>query len=306
MKQNKLSASFSKGPIQTLAKLAEVVGVALPELRAVTRRSTFSYRRVTTLKKDGGVRVTWDAFRRLKRIQQRIKSRLLLQVEYPTYLQGGIRDRKNPRDYAKNAAIHAGQACVLNEDIKDFYPSISADQVREIWLRLFRYPREVADVLTQLTTKDGALPQGAKTSSYLANLVFWRTEPQFVRYLLSQGLRYSRLADDITISSSWRMNSAEKRRVKSLVHSFVRCDGFSRNYRKQKIYTGSGRMLVNGLVVNVHPALPIEERHQIRGLVHRWSKDMCPSDVPHVGGKVGKLKRFHPRAAAKLRAILSP
>lgn len=46
---------------------------------------------------------------------------------------------------------------------------------------------DVAEILTMLTTKDGGLPQGAVTSSFLANLVFWDYEPSLVEKLAFAG-----------------------------------------------------------------------------------------------------------------------
>src|SRR5690606_42051319 len=67
---------------------------------------------------------------------------------------------------------------VINEDISGFFPSTSAEHVFNIWHELFGCSQEVSQCLTQLTTRRGELPQGAITSSFLANLVFWQDEPR--------------------------------------------------------------------------------------------------------------------------------
>lgn len=307
MSRNPLSAFYSRGPIKNLAKLAEVLDLSERELHHAADTADCSYRTVPLKKKDGSPRPTWDALPRLKSIHERIKNRLLVLVFYPLYLQGGIRDRENPRDYVRNAAIHAGQKCIVNEDIADFYPSVLSSQVFAIWHEFFRFSVEVSEMLTALTTRRGVLPQGAKTSSYLANLAFWRTEPEFVRHIQLLGYRYSRLADDVTISSSHRMSRAEKGEVMSLVYSFMKRDGFRPKYRKHQMFGAHQRMLVNNLVVNVRAALPVEERKRIRRLVHHASRGVEParSQLAHVKGKLGKLSRFHPRAAKKLAGKLT-
>lgn len=261
------------------------------------------YRPVPKKKKDGSVRMTWDAYRQLKAVHQLIKVRLLAKVTYPLYLQGGIRDRENPRDHARNAGIHAGQACVVNEDIADFFPSTTSEQVRDIWEHFFRFTPEVAECLTLLTTRRGQLPQGAKTSNHLANLVFWRQEHELVQHLKSLGWKYSRLTDDITISFPRPVSRSSKSRVISIVYAFIKRHGYKPKYRKHDIFDSNERMLVNNLVVNKHPALPRSLRNAIRGLVHRTVQRIPQRDneeaagsIPSVVGKIGNLKRFHKRA----------
>jgi hypothetical protein len=255
------------------------------------------------VKKDGSERVTWNAFRQLKAVHQLIKVRLLAKATYPLYLQGGIRDRETPRDHARNADIHAGQSCVVNEDIADFFPSTTSEQVRGIWEHFFRFSPEVAECLTLLTTRRRQLPQGAKTSNHLANLVFWRQEHELVLHLKTLGWKYSRLTDDITISFPRPVSRSRKSCAISILYAFIKRHGYQPKYRKHRIFDSNERMLVNNLVVNKHPALPQSERNAIRGLVHRTvrriqqrgSEDAAGSTASVVG-KIGNLKRFHKRA----------
>jgi len=259
------------------------------------------------MKKDGSKRVTWNAFRQLKAVHQLIKVRLLAKATYPLYLQGGIRDRENPRDHARNAGIHAGQACVVNEDIAEFFPSTTSEHVRDIWEHFFRFSPEVAECLTLLTTRRRQLPQGAKTSNHLANLVFWRQEHELVLHLKTLGWKYSRLTDDITISFPRPVSRSRKSSVISILYSFIKRHGYHPKYRKHDIFDRNERMLVNNLVVNRHPALPQSERNAIRGLVHRTVQKIQQRDseeaagsILSVVGKIGNLKRFHKRAGEEL------
>jgi hypothetical protein len=107
----------------------------------------------------------------LKTIQERIKVKILYKVFYPRYLQGSIKDDGIKRSYISNAKIHANSRIVINEDITKFFPSTSEQLIFDIWKIFFGFSDKVARYLTKLTTKDGLLPEGAKTSSYLANLV---------------------------------------------------------------------------------------------------------------------------------------
>ena len=206
--------------------------------------------------------------------------------------------------------MHVGQACIINEDVARFFPSITSAQVFDVWHELFRFPDEVAAALTDLTTRQGFLPQGARTSSYLANLIFWRSEPEFVRYLSSKGLRYSRFVDDITVSSSVPLSSEQKSNVKSAIHSFMKRGGFTRNYRKQQIYGAGHRMVVNNLIVNKRAALSREKRAEIRDLVRQIVRQLATGQPElqqgsaSARGKIALMTRFHRRDGERLQAML--
>lgn len=308
---NPLRLFYKHGPIQDLDTLAEVLEATRSQLERLCRNADRMYRPVPKKKKDGSVRMTWDAYRQLKAVHQLIKVRILAKATYPLYLQGGIRDRENPRDYARNAGIHAGQACVINEDIADFFPSTTPRQVRDIWENFFRFSSDVAECLTSLTTRRGELPQGAKTSSHLANLVFWRQEHELVSHLKALGWTYSRLADDITVSFPHPVSLSRKSELVSILYAFIKRHGYRPKYRKHDIFDSNERMLVNNLVVNERPALPQGERNAIRGLVHRTvrqiqqgSSEEIAGSMPRVLGKIGKLKRFHKRAGEQLNEKL--
>lgn len=304
---NPLKLFYKHAPIRDLDTLAEVLELTRAQIMRLARNADRMYRPVPKKKKDGSERMTWDAYWRLKAVHQLIKVRLLAKATYPLYLQGGIRDRENPRGHARNAGIHAGQACVVNEDIADFFPSTTSEQVRDIWENFFRFSPEVAECLTLLTTRRGHLPQGAKTSNHLANLVFWRQEHELSLHLKSQGWKYSRLADDITISFPRPVSRSSKSRVISILYAFIKRHGYRPKYRKHDIFDSNERMLVNNLVVNKRPALPESERNAIRGLVHSTVRRIQQRDseeaagsIPSVLGKIGNLKRFHKRAGEEL------
>jgi hypothetical protein len=264
-------------------------------------------------KSDGKMRVCYDAKPPLKSMQGRIKCMILRHVKFPAYLMGGISDLDRPRDYVRNAAIHAGARVLVNEDITEFFPSTSAAIVYDIWRYFFRFPDEVARTLTALTTKDGGLPQGAKTSSYLANLVFWSTEPAAARTLRQMGFQYSRYVDDISISSQIDRSPRDLGRAISVVAFMVRRRGLHLKRRKHRIMRAGQRMEVTGLVVNEHSAsLGPKKAANIRAVVHQ-SEALAkvsprPPEFERVKRRavslVGQLNRLHPGKARTLRERL--
>ena len=70
-------------------------------------------------------------------------------------------------------------------------------------------------------------------------------------------------------------------------------------------------MEVNNLLINVHPALPKNERKNIRAQNHQVNRALArgdivdPSLVNSTRGKLAKLKRFHPNNLDSILGTLS-
>lgn len=297
--------SYNFAPIQKMETLAEVLGLTVLQLQSLANNAHKMYR-LKTLTKNGSVRETWDAYRQLKQVQEIIKVRVLRNVTFPLYLQGCIWDKKNPRDRGHNAAFHTQKKCLVTFDIEKFFPSVKAEVVSDIWLNFFRFSPDVADLMTKLTTKDYFLPQGAKTSSYLANLVFWKNEHEFVAHLESLGWQYSRLVDDVTVSTNRVLSTEELTTLNKRVIGFFQHHGYRLKRSKHKIYRQNVPMKVNNLVVNERPALPKANRKKIRAQFNKLTdlQSICSlpdkTFVASTNGKVAMLRRFHKDTAANI------
>jgi hypothetical protein len=300
-------------PIGSRAALAKMLKCTIEQLARMEQCADNSYREVQKQKKNGKVRLCYDAAPQLKAIQGRIKCMILKKVKYPAYLTGGIADPERPRDYIRNAQIHAGWRVLVNEDIESFFPSISAALVHDIWRHFFHFPEEVARTLTTLTTRKGELPQGAKTSNHLANLAFWSSEPNLERDLRSSGFRYTRYIDDITISSKTDRTPQEIGDALSQVASMLKRHGLRLNRRKHRICYAGQSAEVTGLHANEHSAsLPREKRSAIRAQVHACEKEAMGNTGPtafttlmrRASSLVGQFTRLHPNQGNALRKRL--
>lgn len=314
MNRERLRPHYPYDPFGSLSTLAKPLRVSQETLLAISQAPRSYYRRIP-IERKGKVRETWDALPPLKSIQARIQCLVLREVKYPRYLQGGIRDEEQARDFVSNASLHCGRRLVICEDIKDFFPSTSSDLIYDLWCSLFHFPDHIARVLTGLTTLEGYLPQGAKTSSYLANLALWRTEPQLVESLSRQGFTYSRYVDDITLSTDRRLTGSEIAKVVRQVARMCSRSGFRLKRSKHSLTTSGNRMSATGLMVNRRASLPKEVRSQTRALVHQCesrantSKEMrqtpdFAAEWNRASGKVALLQRLHPTEGNPLRRRL--
>lgn len=313
LKSNK---AYSKVPcIANIKALASILETTPEELVYLAENVEKFWKAGKVLqKKDGTPRHTHDAREPLKTIHEHIKNRLLKKVEYPRYILGGISDKQSPRDYKQHAELHSNKKVLITEDIKDFFPSTTASVVQNIWQCFFNFHPKVAAILTQLTTYQDSLPQGWKTSGYLANLALWDREPEFVAELLRQGLAYSRYMDDVTVSSSRPLNDNQKGTIISGIYGMLGSKNYRPKRSKHKISGKNERMEITGLNVNSKsPSLPKQKRNRIRTQVFQLEQTFKKegNTVAYrkrwrtASGNVGTLMRFHPKEAKKLRDRLA-
>ena len=173
-------------PIGSLEVLANVLGIRdIDELLLIKKHSdNFFFVASVIEKRDGTLRNTYDIKHKLKSIHRKIKNVFLKKIYYPEYLQGSLAKR----DYLTNANIHTNSKCILTEDIRNFFPSISKDIVVSIWKNIFHFPYDVSETLAELITYKGFLVQGSPVSSYIANLALWYKEPELVNTLSQKDL----------------------------------------------------------------------------------------------------------------------
>lgn len=304
-----LKPTYDLKPIRDISALSLSLGMPEELLVIVAAQADTLYRKAKPIEKpDGSIRQPFDALPPLKSIQRRIKDRILKRVVFPGYLTGSLAGR----DYRTNAAMHTGAKIVICEDVEGFFPATKRERVLDIWRNFFCFSEEVANLLTNLTTKEGELPQGAITSSYLANLAFWNQEPRLHAKLAKMKIVYSRYVDDIAVSSKQFLSKEEQTTLIAQVYGMLKRQGYRAKRRKHEMFTSGQKMLTTKLVVNRKPALQPKERQNIRAAVHALEQRVASgersleikTEINRVTSRVGRLGTLHPTEAKQLKLRL--
>lgn len=300
--------------IKSLAKALDVPEDALMEMVEKTDKHYFQNKAV--IKPNGKKRITYSVKEPLKGLHEKIKTNIFHNVCYPSYLQGAIKsDEMTSRDYIYDAKIHSKHRFFISEDISNFFPSITYEEVYKMWLYFFKFSKPVAELLAKITTYNGIVPQGSKTSSYIANLLFWQREGDLVKQLKSQGITYTRFVDDITLSSNHHISKTEISKIISSIYGMMLSLGVKPN--RSKHFIGSCKNNVQIHNINVggkSPSLGKKKLNDIRMSVFNCVK------IAHQNGTVGKaylkqytstmsklgqMGRLHPAKSAKYKSELS-
>jgi hypothetical protein len=302
--------AYKHPPIGSIKTLAEVLQTT-PENLQYFASNVEKYIKPNPpkTKPNGKIRQTYRVEDPLQSIHVRMKKQLFYNVFYPDYLQGGIKDKDNPKDYISSATYHAGRKYVNCEDISDFFPSILEDLVLKMWQYFFCFPPDVAKLLTKLTTYNGFIPQGAVTSSYIANLIFWDKEPEIEDNLRRKGIYYSRYVDDITISTNKNLSKKEINGITSSIYGMLFSANVKPNRQKREVYSRGKQISIHNLNADrKKPTMSKKNRNKVRAAVFQCeilARESNNSDeyvklYNSVRGKVASMKRLHPILAKKL------
>ncbi|SJM95656.1 Retron reverse transcriptase [Crenothrix polyspora] len=316
----KLKPHYPHNPIASIEALAITLGIHPKLLQDLANKANDSYINFTVSstnrKGEDKDRHVCEPKHELKKLQKRINSRIFEKVEYPNYLQGGIKDEENPRDYVANATRHANANQIICIDVKQFYPSIKSQYVVKVFQYFLNFPPDVSEILTKLVTYHGRVPQGGCTSSYIANLIFYDTEYLLVSELQKHGIQYSRLLDDITLSTQKNFTKEQENfYIKKIADIFKKYELKINNKKTRNEHSSNPAVSfeVTGLWIgHKKPKARKEERRFIRQLVFMCEREYTQSPYSEkyherwneASGKVAKLQRLEHLQATKLRERL--
>lgn len=279
--------------ISTVDELARLLLVHPRELADVTFNRGKLYRSQKLRKPNGGFRVLHVPQGPLKLLQQKINRHILDRVEPLKCVHGGVRGRS----VVTNARPHVGKAIVFCVDIKDFFPSVRTEAVCSIFESL-GFSGEAAKLLTQATTWDSQLPQGAPTSPALANLSLTKVDVRFEGLAASQGFDYTRFVDDLAFSGPNRL-----KKFRGLIQKIVAEAGFQVNPDKVFTMHSGMRQVVTKIVVNRKINLTREKRKQIRDLVLQSSSGCGSTGMHELRGQLSWLSSVNPTLGNKFRSM---
>lgn len=155
-----------------------------------------SYRVWKVEKRSGGTRTIAAPVGFLNCLQQRIQRRYLAGQQWPSCVHG-----VEGRGQLHNARQHLGKEYHFVTDIFKFFPSVDPYKVRRAFRRELNFSPGAARYAMRLTTLDGSLPQGAYTSSRVADLVFRQIDERLSQFCDAHDITYTRYADDLAFSS---------------------------------------------------------------------------------------------------------
>lgn len=172
---------------------------------------------------------------------------------------------------------HADSKYFLRIDIKSFFPSLKTEVIKRELSNILNFDSqktkdEILNLICDIVSLDGCLPQGAYTSPAVSNHVMARTDQRILKYCQTLGIKYTRYADDLLFSSD-TFCFKEKKWFLKKVKYILAFNDLVLNYSKVKY--AEDELVLNGYVLSAGEIrLSRSKLHDIRR-VASFVKDNC-------------------------------
>lgn len=309
------------------AQLAEALRISVADLRWLAfhrdAATHIHYYRFSIPKKDGTQRSIWAPLPKLKNAQRWILRHIVEKLPVHAAAHGFVPLRCT----VTNARVHTHSQVIIKMDLKNFFPTITFPRVKGVF-RKAGYNEQVSILLAALCTESPrkkiehegktyyialgprCLPQGAPTSPAVTNTLCLSMDRRISALAYKNGWRYTRYADDITLSFPAISRKFPKTgSISGLVKRIVTDEGFEINSRKTRFARPVSRQKVTGLVVNDRhaPRVPRNIKRRIRAAIHNLSqgKALKNGDTPQtLMGYAAYIHMSEPELGRKLLKTL--
>jgi hypothetical protein len=220
------------------------------KLRRLTASKPTKYRRID------------NPVKQLKDIQKRILKRILSEVELPAYMFGAVSGKTlvlQAKQHLENQT-----STLVRMDISSYYPSVTCLHVYFVWNVVLGCPPPVARILTELTTFEFHLPQGAPTSPAIANILLASIYAPICFASEMAGLKITTWVDDLFFSgrSAWK--------VMETVRATLASSGFRVAPNKREILGPKSEKLIAGVRLGRYQVrAPHKKMADLRAAIHR-------------------------------------
>jgi RNA-directed DNA polymerase len=228
-------------------------------------------------KKGGGEREITAPISPIKILQRKLNKALELVYMPKSCTHGFIINRS----IITNARMHQKKRCVLNLDLKDFFPSIHFGRVRGLFMGIpYNLNQDVSTILAQICCHNGKLPQGAPTSPIVSNMVCAKLDSNLKQLARENQCSYTRYADDITFSSNRSgfpssiacLSEIGQTEVGKELNDIIEKNGFKINSSKTRLQLRHQRQEVTGLIVNRYVNINRKYFKKLRAILYAWKK----------------------------------
>ncbi|WP_367771053.1 reverse transcriptase domain-containing protein [Flavobacterium sp. WC2421] len=282
--------------IYNSSHLTLLVGYKKEYIKKAALHTKYFYRDFEITKKNGKKRAISEPLPSLKEIQHWILKNILYKIPISPFAKAY---RPNV-SILENIRFHKNQPKVFTLDLENFFPSIKIESVEQIFLEV-GYSKSISNLLSQLCTKDGFLPQGAPTSPYLSNLIFKKADMAIADYCIQHKIRYTRYADDLSFSGNF-----DEKKLLEKVTDNIQVMGLQINAAKTNLMTPNMRQTVTGIVVNEKPQVVFHKRNKLRQAMyyimkfgideHREYKEIDQVHfLEHLLGKINFVLQINPK-----------
>ena len=293
--------------LQNAEQLAKAMGISIGQLRFLSfsrKNSKIShYKRFKIPKKTGGFRHISAPMPKLKKAQYWILENILNKITMHPKAHGCVIGKS----IKTNAIPHVAKDVVINQDLKNFFPSITYPRIKGVF-RSLGYSDQLATIFALLCSEpkiievsvlgedyyaqrgERFLPQGSPCSPAITNILCRKLDYRLDGLAHKYGFSYTRYVDDLTFSGG---KDQYEHITKILKYSrrIVKEENFTLHPDKLRVMKNGVRQEVTGVVVNEKPNVDKKSLKRFRALLYQIEKDGLEGKV--WTGKADLLSQIH-------------
>jgi hypothetical protein len=311
--------------INEALQLSIAMDVSVGELRFlsyVRKNSKIThYHRFQLPKKSGGFRLISAPSPRLKTAQTWILENILNAVTIHEKAHGCV----IAKSIKTNAKMHVGKAVVINQDMQNFFPSISYQRVLGAFKSL-GYSGQVSTILALICTEpevvdvkladetyyaqkgERFLPQGSPCSPAIANIICRKLDKRLNGIATKYNFTYSRYVDDITFSAG----KEELKHIQAVLKyskKVIKEENFKLHPKKLRIMKRGGKQEGTGVVVNDKTNIDRRELRRFRALLYQIEQTGLAGKtwrgkanlLPSIHGYANFINQINPELGKKVK-----
>ena len=269
------------------------------------RSANYRYKIYSIPKRNGGERLIEHPSKKLKFIQRWLAKKLF--SKFPVHEKAyAYKSNTNIRHHAE---LHRGKNYLLRIDFRDFFPSLTAQDIGTI-LQRFQYNDEAGlsndeiDFILRIVTRHKKLTIGAPSSPIISNILMYEFDTYWSAYAQERNILYSRYADDVYFSTN---------QSNILNQCLVDLREYLKNQESPRLYINNEkivhtskkrRRIVTGLYLTSDNRVSLgrKKKRKIKSLVHRYMNDNLPREgIDYLSGVLAHAHSVEPSFIQSLK-----
>lgn len=287
-----------------LDHISKSTGLNISYIERVVTKAPFSYKKYTIPKKNGGFREIFHPSKELKLIQRWLVTHII--SSFPVH--ECVYSYKKGRGIKAHAEIHRSNNYILRIDLKNFFPSIMAKDVKILCLK------NIKNISQNLTEQDVsifcrivcrfnkedrglALTIGSPASPAISNAILFEFDEKITALSLKHGLIYTRYADDLYFSTNEPNKLDCLYKLVEIYINEIPSPKLQINTEKTVYTSRKRRRVVTGIILTSENKLSIgrEEKRRIRTQVYLYLNEKLElENLPTLRGKIAYYHSIEP------------
>ena len=274
------------------------LGYALSDLTFIAYKlpDQKKYNSFTIRKRSGKDRVISAPCGTLKNIQNKIKKGIEQRYRIYNVVHGFVKNKS----IITNAQSHIKKKYIVNIDLENFFPTINFGRVRGIFIKYFKFSKDVSTLIAQLLCFNNELPQGSPCSPLISNIICRQLDKKLNSYAKTNNFAYTRYVDDMTFSTNIKqclkriciLDDEYNIKLNLDLENIIKQSGFTVNVNKVFLNGKNRRQQITGLVVNEKINFKKEYINRIRSILHHCQKDSIVDTAEMYNNKYSRRKKI--------------